>query len=293
MNDTVLAASIALLTAAVGGPFSVFVRRGLPYGNAVTGVIIGLTVSLPLLMAALAVLWEPGWWNPKAALLFAALGLMGPSLGRVFMYQSIHYLGVARSMPLIATLPLTTAVAAYGVLGERPGPYIWAGTFLIVAGCIGLTMKGKAEAVWDRRYLWVPLMSVTGFTIGNLIRKVGLEASPSPLFGVTITYCTALVSMLFFQRFLPPERRADLRWGGRWVFYGFCGLINTVTIFLRFMATRYGDLTIVVPIFGTSAVFAVAASWLLLRDVERITWPIAGGAVFIMLGGVLVAWRIL
>ena len=62
---------------------------------------------------------------------------------------------------------------------------------------------------------------------------------------------------------------------------------------LRFMATRYGDLTIVVPIFGTSAVFAVAASWLLLRDVERITWPIAGGAVFIMLGGVLVAWRIL
>lgn len=293
MNTTVLAASFALLTAAIGGPFSVIVRRGQAYGNAVTGVIIGLIVSLPLLTIALAFLWEPSWWELKAVLLFIALGLVGPSLGRFFLYQSIHYLGVARSIPLIATLPLTTAAAAYGFLGERPGPYIWAGTIFIVGGCIGLTMKGKGEGVWDRHYLWLPMMSVAGFTIGNVIRKVGLDVIPSPIFGLTITYFSALVSMLFFQRFLPESHRADLRWGKRWVFYGFCGLINTATIFLRFMATSYGDLTIVVPIFGMSSVFALAASGLFLRGVERITWPIVGGAIFVMLGGAMVAWRIL
>lgn len=293
MSDTLLAAIYALITAVISGPVGVLARRGGAYGNAVTGVIIGLIVNTPLLIIATAVLWEPGWWKPGGLIWFVLLGLAGPTIGRVFMFQSIHRLGVARAMPLISTLPLTTAVAAFGLLGERPGPYIWAGTLLIVAGCVGMTLKGQGRAEWDRRFLWFPVMSVIGFTAGNVIRKVALNELPAPLIGVTVTYLTSLALLLALERFMPPTQRPDLSWGKKWVFYGVCGLFNTATLMFRFAATRYGDLTVVVPIFATGSLFALLSSWLFLRDLERITLPMASGAVLIMMGGALVAWRIL
>ncbi len=158
MTDTTLAALFALTTAALAGPVGLIIRRGQKYGNAVTGVIIGLIVNTPVLIAATAYFWDPAWWDLRAVGFFVMLGLAGPSLGRVFMYQSVHYLGVSRAIPLIQMLPLTTAMGAYGLLGERPGPYVWAGTLLVVAGCVGLTIKGKMDTNWDRRYLWLPLM---------------------------------------------------------------------------------------------------------------------------------------
>ena len=293
MSDTLLAAIFALITASISGPVSVTARRAGAYGNAVTGVLIGLIVNIPLLIIATAVLWEPGWWNPEGFLWFALLGLVGPSLGRVFMFQSIHRLGVARAMPLISMLPLTTAIAAFGILGERPGPYIWAGTFLIVAGCVGMTLKGQGKAQWDRRYLWFPVMSIAGFTAGNIIRKIALNELAAPVLGVTITYMSSLIFLLILKEFLPPSHRPDLSWGKKWVFYGVCGFFNTTALMFRFAATRSGDLTVVVPIFATTSLFALLASWLFLRDLERITPPMAVGAILIMMGGALVAWRIL
>ncbi|MEE9257613.1 MAG: DMT family transporter [bacterium] len=292
MTDSTLAAIFALTTAALAGPVGLIIRRGQRYGNAVTGVVIGLIVNLPLLIGATILLWEPGWWNLRAVMLFVALGLAGPLLGRVFMYQSIHYLGVSRAIPLIQVLPLTTAMAAFGLLGERPGPYVWAGTLLIVAGCVAITLKKKSDTSWDRRYLLFPLLCVAGFTAGNIIRKVGLNAIPSAVFGVTVTYASSLVFLFLFRRLIPPGHRPDLRWGKVWYFYGACGFCNTVTILLRFAATRYGDLTIVVPLFSMSSLFALLVSWLFLRDLERVTRTMVAGTLLVVLGGALITWRI-
>ena len=77
MTDTTLAALLALTTAALAGPVGLIIRRGQRYGNAVTGVVIGPIVNLPLLIGATILLWEPGWWNLRAVMLFVALGLAG------------------------------------------------------------------------------------------------------------------------------------------------------------------------------------------------------------------------
>lgn len=285
MSNTALAVVFALITAVLAGPVGLAIRRGQRYGNAVTGVIIGLIVNTPVLIGFTAWFWEPGWWNLRAVGLFLALGLAGPSLGRVFMYQSIHYLGVSRAIPLIQILPLTTAAAAFGILGERPGPFIWGGTLLVVAGCVAITLKKKEDTSWDRHFLWFPILSVAGFTAGNIIRKTGLTVNPSPLFGVTVTYISSLVSLLLLRRFIPAGHQPDLRWGRAWFFYGACGFFNTVTILLRFAATRYGDLTVVVPLFSMSSLFALLTSWAFLRDIERVTWLMAAGTVLLVLGG--------
>ncbi len=129
MKDPALAAAFALMAAVGSATFSIIIRKGQRHGNAMTGVLIGLIVSVPILSAATALLWEPGWWHPSAIGFFVAAGLAGPCIGRMLIFLGIHHLGVARAIPLKSVQPLVAAALAYAILGERPGPYIWGGRF--------------------------------------------------------------------------------------------------------------------------------------------------------------------
>lgn len=293
MNDSLLAVIFSLCTAVMAASFSLIVRRGKQHGNAITGVLIGLIVSTPGLVAATLWFWEPGWWNLRALVLFSAAGLTGPVLGRIFMYLAIHNLGVSRSMPLMATNPVFTAVLAYSILGERPGPYIWAGTLLVASGCAAITIKSHDDLHWNRRLLWMPFAAVAGFAVSNLFRKAGMLAVPSPIFGVTITTLSGLVFLSLLGLFMSSENSPNLRSRKAWVFYSICGSINTLAFLANFVAIRYGDLTVVVPLASTAPFFSLLLSAIFLRDVERLTVWIVAGTAFIVLGGMIIAWRVL
>ncbi len=293
MNNSLTAALFALGAAVFAASFSLIARRGQKHGNAMTGVVIGLIVNTPILIAVTAWFWEPGWGILRAILWFMVGGITGPAIGRVFMYRAIHHLGVSRAMPLMATMPLFTAVLAYGFLGERPGAFIWAGTLLVVAGSAGVTMKKRSDTSWERRFLWLSFISILGFAVSNILRKVGVTILPSPLLGVTVTYISGLSFLLLISRFMPPAHQPRLGWGKAWYFYGPCGALNTLAFLSHFFAIRYGELTIVTPLSAMSPVFALLLSAIFLRDIERVTgWILAGTAIAVA-GGVLIAWRII
>ncbi len=293
MSDPALAAVFALGTAVASATFSIIVRKGQRYGNATSGVMIGLIVSAPILIAALALFGQPGWRRPGALALFVAAGLAGPCLGRVFIFLGIHHLGVSRAIPLKSSGPLFTAALAYTILGERPGPNIWAGTILIVIGCWAFTLKKKSDTSWSRRLIWLPLAAVIAFGFGAVFRKLGLGIIPSPLLGVTVTSIAGLIFLAGFSFVLPAGHRLDLRWGKAWYFYGACGLLNSLSFFVSFNAIMRGDITIVQPIFATAPFFALILSHLFLRDIERVTGLIVRGTLCTVAGGGLIAWRVL
>ncbi len=293
MNDPALAAAFALMAAVGSATFSIIVRKGQRYGNATTAVLIGLIVSVPILSAATALLWDPAWWSPAAIGFFIAAGLAGPCLGRMFMFLGIHHLGVARAVPLKSVQPLVAATLAYAILGERPGPFIWAGTLLIVAGCAAFSIKKKGDSAWNRGLIWLPLAAVIAFASGAILRKLGLGILQSPLLGVTFTSIAGLVFILGFSVVMPPGHRPDLRWGKAWFFYGLCGLIYTATFLLSFHANMRGDITIVTPISSMAPFFALVMSYLFLRDVERVTGLVVAGTALSVAGGVIIGWRVL
>ena len=66
MNDTLLAAGFALGTASMSSAFSLIARRGQRHGTATTGVVIGLIVNIPWLVALTILTWEPAYWNSEA-----------------------------------------------------------------------------------------------------------------------------------------------------------------------------------------------------------------------------------
>ena len=74
MTETNWAVLLAISAAALTATFQLLARRGQVYGNAVTGVMIGVIVNLPLLIIATYSYWDPAWGNPWAItfLLFAS-----------------------------------------------------------------------------------------------------------------------------------------------------------------------------------------------------------------------------
>lgn len=293
MDNPPLAAAFALMSAVGSATFSIIVRKGQRYGNATTGVLIGLLVGTPMLLVATAIFWQPSWWHPCAYVFFILAGLAGPCFGRMFIFLGIHHLGVSRAIPLKSIQPLVAAILAYIVLGERPGPLIWAGTILIVSGCFAFSQKKIDDLTWDRNYIWLPVAAVVAFATGAILRKLGLGMLRSPLVGVSFTSLAGLVFFLGFSFVMPRAYRPMLRWGKAWYFYGACGLINTLTFFLSFHAIMRGDISIVTPILSTAPFFALLMSHLFLHDVERVTGLVVLGTAFTMAGGALIGWRIL
>lgn len=292
MNETALAGMFSILTAMSTGTFSVIVRRGGRHANAVTGVLIGLIVTVPPLAALSWILWEPGWWSPRAWMLLAAGGLMGPAIGRVLYFSAIHHLGVARAMPLASTMPLFAAVFGVGLLGERPGPFIWAGTFLIVAGCILITYKKAGDESWSRRHLWIPILAVTMFSTSHVFRKAGVEMVDSPLVAITVMSAAGMVFLFLLSRLLPADQRPQLDRPAAWRFYTASGTINALSVFFHFTGLNYGDLTIVIPLSAMAPLFSLFLSRLVLKEDERITFVIVAGTLLIVLGGGIISWRI-
>jgi drug/metabolite transporter (DMT)-like permease len=132
---------LALTSAVLWGSIPVFVRKGLVHSSASVAVLLGLLASAPLLL--LVVSFHPRSVSeavaPQAALWFAAVGIMGPCLGRVFNYIGVERLGAARATPLINSSPLFTTVLALLFLREEITLRVLLGVLSIVAGVAMLT----------------------------------------------------------------------------------------------------------------------------------------------------------
>ncbi len=137
---------LALTSALLWGSIPILVRKGLPHANASVAVVIGLLASLPLLCGVF--LFHPRTVTevvaPQAALWFAAVGITGPCLGRLFNYIGVARLGAARATPLINSSPLLTTLLAILFLREQITFKILLGGICMVAGIIVLARQRAA-----------------------------------------------------------------------------------------------------------------------------------------------------
>ena len=137
---------LALTSAVLWGTIPVLVRKGLSHSNASVAVCLGLLASAPLLLLVFSVHPRPVMQAvaPQAAAWFAAVGIMGSCLGRVFNYLGVARLGAARATPLINSSPLFTTILALVFLREQVTLRILLGVLSIIAGIAVLTGKRSA-----------------------------------------------------------------------------------------------------------------------------------------------------
>jgi drug/metabolite transporter (DMT)-like permease len=136
---------LALVTAMLWGTIPVLVRKALPYSSASVAVLLGSLASVPLLFLVFSFHPRPVTQAvaPQAAVWFAAVGVMGPGLGRAFNYVGVARLGAARATPLINSSSLFTTILALVFLREQITLKILLGVLCIVAGITVLTRQRR------------------------------------------------------------------------------------------------------------------------------------------------------
>ncbi len=291
MSETLHGAALALGASVTFGVFSLFARRGRQHANEVTGVLIGLFVSVPLFWLGVLLNWQPHWWNLEAIVYFALAGFFGSAVGRTLLFRSLHEVGVARTVPIISATPLLSTTLAYLFLGERPGAHLWAGTFLIVAGCAALAIREEGEPKLNPRTLWMPFACVAGHALSLIFRKSGMMTVPSPLFASATASLAGLIFLAISLRFLPASLLPDFRQRWAWHYFTVCGLLNLAGFFLLNYALHLAGVSIAVPLNATSPLVALLLSYFFLRDVEQVTRWIVSGTVSILLGVALISWQ--
>jgi drug/metabolite transporter (DMT)-like permease len=137
-SDAPLAILALLAAAAAYAAHSVYARRYLadlpPLGAA-----LGQTVGALLITGTLALVLErPAVAVPSPAVIGSTLwlGLLASALAPLLYFRLVHQWGAVRTMMVNYLTPLVAVVAGIVLVGERPGPAIIGGGFLIVLGVV-------------------------------------------------------------------------------------------------------------------------------------------------------------
>lgn len=135
----VLLAAIAAVAVAIQ---SVSVRLGTNEGRAADALVVVLFANVVTIVPAAVLIHAPAYsLTVTSVVAFAAAGIAGTLLGRIFYYTSIERIGASRSEPLKASQPLHATLIAVLVLGEVVTAVHVVGILLIVVGVAAITWE--------------------------------------------------------------------------------------------------------------------------------------------------------
>lgn len=216
---------------------------------------------------------------------FVVIGLFGQVGAQFFGNWGVRLSLASNGALLMLTLPISTAVMAYFILGERMTWIRWVSFALALAGvleCSGVDWKELD-------------MTSPRFMLGNLMLFVSVLASAfynvyskdlllrySPLQVILYSYYTVIVVLFPFMLYAEPESFRNILhfsvsvWVGLGllaVFQYFLSMVIFLSVLTRLDATQAGLVNYLIPFFGLVAAAVVLH--------ERLT-------LFMVLGGALV-----
>ncbi len=261
LSNPILGCAAALVSSAAWALDPILFRRlgdsmGPTAMNLAKGVIGVLLLCLPLIYFGM------GPVDTRTFLLLGISGILGIALADTFFFMALMRLG-ARLAILIETLcAVVTVILAVLLLGERPAAMVWVG--------IVLTIAGVGWVLWEReprkelQQNWASgikfgMLSVLFTALGIIVAKLCME-SIAPLEATIVRLAVGTAALGLWglvtanlRRWLSPLRQpAVLANFTLAVFVAIC-----VGLFLSFVALKYVDAAVAVPLNSTSALFVL------------------------------------
>jgi drug/metabolite transporter (DMT)-like permease len=219
--------TFAILSMTFFSSANIAINRGYDGKTRSAGVFLSIVITF-LLSAAIWTYFglREGWppFNRDAVAWFALAGLLTMFFGRVFVYQSIQYLGAVRASAIKRLNPFFSVLLGVMLLGERVSGPMMLGMALICtsfAVLIHQSLKSAPEKVQhgvkhsrlDRiinlGYLYGPI-SAFAYALGYVARKQGLLIVPDAALGTMIGAMTGIFVYIIVSRFIKGYRD-DLR----------------------------------------------------------------------------------
>ncbi len=276
---------LALVAALSSAGATIFIRQGLRSGSAYAGFAINLVVGTIGLWAVALLTGRVGPLPAGGVALFALAGLVGTAGGRLLRFISIEKVGAPIAAALFNLNPLISSCLAILLLGERVTTSILAGTLVIVAGTIELSISGRRVGVRPRQ-LGLPLLSAACFGVVAILRKLGLNEITA-VAGSAINVTTALLAFATFvvasgQQSALSCRRASL------IYFIAAGIAENAAVFLNVVALDLGNVSVVAPLYGSAPIFVLFLSFFFLRGVETLSARVVLGTLLIVFGVYLI-----
>jgi uncharacterized membrane protein len=277
-----MALSSALCTAVA----ATLIQRGLRGSNFYAGFWINIAVGMIGLWTATLLLVPYGEYSWRAVPYFVFSGLVGTTGGRFFRVVSIQKVGASVASAINNLAPLISSGLAILVLGEHVTLPIVAGTTVIAAGTVLLSLSGK-RAGFRARHLVYPFLAASCFGVVAIARKLGLGHA-GPLFGSAMNITAAMIASSAFV--LASGNRGALRCNRRsFLFFIGGGIAENAGVFLVLLALGFGDVSVVIPLAGTAPLFVLLLAYFFPSAAEKLSGRLVLGAGLIVLGVALLS----
>ncbi|MFB6357264.1 MAG: DMT family transporter [bacterium] len=228
-------------------------------------------------------------FSPGLIGIFIFGGVVGTACGRLAAFTGVDKVGASMANVAISTRPFFSGALAIGLLGESITPDTGLGIIFVVIGLIILSRaRGGDKSGWKKTDLIYPLIAAIAFGVGNVIRRWGLtQYQATALEAVALNEVGAFVVMggyLFFTKRKVLEG-VDFKNSGLFVIHG---CLTATALFAMFEALRLGPVVLVDPLSSLAPLFTAFFSYLFLKDLERVTKGIVGGAILVVIGVILI-----
>ena len=108
------------------------------------------------------------------------LVLFNNVIGDVFLFLSLHKLGVARGSSISSTYPVFVAIFSHLFFGEKLTVFVVCGTLCVVVGVACLCMKGNEQRKLSVHGVMLAVMASICWSIGLILNKYMLARGVQP-----------------------------------------------------------------------------------------------------------------
>ena len=289
-----MAIALALLSSLFISGTTIIMKKGIERTNTTSAMLVVTLVGTLIFLGISLPLVQLDHLKSKAFLLFILAGLFSPALVRWLYFISLDRIGPSMSSSLLSTGPAFTAIIATVFLKEKLTVGISLGIILIIIGIVVFERDinaGDKFAVRKKTDLIFALLAAIFLGLAVVIRKMGLNMLDEPLFGVTVGFATSLVFYSALCVTFKSMRKSISLTKGDILYLCGAGVFLTAGWLTLFYALSHGDAIIVAPLAGLHPVMVVGLSYLIFKDMEKITLKTLSGIFLVLIGVLLITLR--
>ncbi|MFP8958376.1 EamA family transporter [Natrialbaceae archaeon A-CW3] len=287
--------SLAVLAAFGFALQFIFVRLGTENGSVTDVVLVSLLCNTVIIVPA-AVILSSTPLSFQSAIAFAAAGICGSLLARIFMFTSVRRIGASRTSPIVSSNVMFATLFAFFFLDERLSVIHLLGILLLVGGIayISYESSGGSQNGGLSQFLSaalvLPLLAALFIGLEPIFISLGFADEAPLLPGLAVNVSAALIGFTAYVAFrgeLPTREllhTTDLKW------HVGAGLATTIALLAYFSALESAPVVLVVPVVQTSPLIVVALSAVILPSrLERVSWRLITAALIVVIGATVVS----
>ena len=281
---------LGFLAGALFGGVNVAMRVGLRrLPDTVTGGFATGIIALVFVLVVGLITTSPGELQLHEAWPFFLIGMLVPGFSQILWVRAIHDAGPSRAAILISTSPLLAALLALSFLSEPLRTGLVVGTLLIVSGAITLAW----ESVRPHDFKTVGALFAVGVAVclafrDNLVRLVVSDSPVPPLVAASSLLAGACVVLLVHYVAAGPGSASVAEFVRSFRPFLAAGVLMGLVYVTLVLALDRGRVTVVAPLYGTTALWTILFAALVLGRSEAIGRRLVFAAALVVAGSALI-----